>query len=59
MANVWGVLRGLPPGMVRAYLDDGGGHCPFHASTDIEAGPPEADGDSAWRPVTCPGCGGD
>jgi hypothetical protein len=42
--------------MVRAYVDGGGGHCPFCCRTDIEAGPVETEGDSVWGPVTCLVC---
>ena len=47
----------LTPEMVRDYVNSGGARCPFCGSDDIEAGPLEADADSAWGPVTCTACG--
>jgi hypothetical protein len=47
----------LTPEMVRDYVDCQGTHCPFCHSSEIEAGKVEADGASAWSPVTCNECG--
>jgi hypothetical protein len=47
----------LTPEMVRNYISSQGSDCPFCRSSEIKAGKAEADGDSAWSPVTCDECG--
>jgi hypothetical protein len=47
----------LTPAMVKAYVASGGARCPYCGSDEIEAGPVEADGDSATGPVECHDCG--
>jgi transcription elongation factor Elf1 len=46
------------PEQVRAYVDADGGRCLFCGSAEIEAGPVEADADSAHGLVSCETCGG-
>ena len=41
----------------RQYLDLGGDSCPFCRSKDMDVLQLEADGNIAWQPVACKGCG--
>ncbi|MDR3638632.1 MAG: hypothetical protein P4L84_32805 [Isosphaeraceae bacterium] len=49
--------RALTPAIVKEYVEGGGTRCPYCHSEDIEAGPLEADGDSASGTVECLACG--
>jgi hypothetical protein len=40
----------------KAYVKNGGVHCPFCQSQDIEAGKGEFDTGIAWLTVTCNAC---
>ncbi len=52
-----GTTKPLTPQMVRSYIQCEGERCPYCGSDELESGPLEADGGSAWAPVECGRCG--
>lgn len=48
----------LTPDQIQAYIDSRGATCPFCGASDLEGGPVQIDGGTAWQSVTCPECGG-
>lgn len=41
----------------KKYIEDGGGHCPFCDSAEIEGGRADFEGLECWSRVTCRKCG--
>jgi transposase-like protein len=41
----------------KEYVEDGGQHCPFCRSENIQGGSLQAEGRTAWQSVSCDDCG--